>query len=144
MTGANLAAVTGIDYTKGVKVKVRITTTTANATSITFLSFDTTTTAVAQQTTYPLDIVNVLVQNVVAGSAWRLEKVSDSSLLGSGVAVGGDFSVAVSYPGSSFNARLKVRKGTTAPKYIPYETLVVVSASGGTAYVSQSADTIAS
>lgn len=84
--------------------------------------------------------VDLTLQNVVSGSAWRVEDTADDSLVDSGSAVGGDITVTVPYYGSSRTLRIKVRKGTSTPFYQAFETLATVGSSGGSVYVSQIPD----
>lgn len=61
MNAANLSGITGIDASKGFKMKWRITTGTANTTAITSLYVLTVSTTTAQDYQYPLDPVTVKV-----------------------------------------------------------------------------------
>lgn len=141
--GTALSAETGIDATKGFKLRLEIKTNATNSNAVTSVYMATTSTMTTQAYQYPLDTAPLTIQNVVTGSAWRVEDSADNSLIASGTAIGGDINVSVVYSGIPRTLRVKVRKGTAAPKYLPFETLVVVSASGGTTYVSQVPDTIA-
>ena len=117
LTAANLAAETGIDYTKGVKLKVRITTTTANTTAITNLTITTTTTATAQQTLYPLASCDVQVTNLATGSRVKATKVSDGAVLFNGLEASGSVTFSTSYEGE---IEIDVRKASSAPFYRPF------------------------
>lgn len=85
--------------------------------------------------------------NVVVGSSWRVEVQSTGALIDSGTAAASTVTVTVPVyaSGSALNdLRIKVRKGTAAPKYIPFETQAVASVGAGSTYIAQVADTIAS
>lgn len=81
--------------------------------------------------------------NVVTGSAYRIEDTADDSLIEAGTAASSTVVVTMSYPGSPLTLRIKVRKGTAAPKYLPFDTQAVVGAAGASVFISQSVDTIA-
>lgn len=89
--------------------------------------------------------VSLTLQNVADGSRYRIEDTSDNSEIASGVQSGtGDVVVSgIGYLGSPRTLRIKVRKGTAGPKYLPFETSAVVGASGGSSFISQILDTIA-
>lgn len=88
---------------------------------------------------------SLTLQNVVSGSRYRVEDTNLSdALVTEGNASGGDIVLSVPYYTSPHTFRIKVRKGTSAPKYQPFEILSVVTSSGASVYVSQVADTIAS
>ena len=133
LTAANLAAETGIDYTKGVKIKARITTTTANTTAITNLTITTTTGATEQQTLYPLASCDVQVTNLATGSRVKATKVSDGAVLFNGLEASGSVTFSTPYEGE---IEIDVRKASSAPFYRPFvsrgttadgETLVFTS-----------------
>lgn len=89
---------------------------------------------------------SVRVQNAVTGSRYRIEVSSTGTLVAEGDVSSADFSVSVPlYPaGNAANTlKVKIRKGTTAPKYQPFETQVTAVSAGALAYVSQVLDTIA-
>jgi len=90
-------------------------------------------------------LFNVLlsVENVVAGSSWRLERVSDGSAIASGVAAASSLSISVPYAGSNFTVRLKLRQGTTAPKQLPFEAITTITPSGGSIFAAQQPDPFA-
>jgi len=67
-SGANLAAVTGINAALGFKLKIRLTTTVTNATAITSLYFTTVSTTTAQDFQYPLDTNTLTLTGLVTGS----------------------------------------------------------------------------
>jgi hypothetical protein len=70
-TASAWSAVTGIDASKGFKMKWRITTTTTNTTAITYLYTGTVTGATAIAYTYPLDQVTLALTGLQAGSEVR-------------------------------------------------------------------------
>lgn len=86
--------------------------------------------------------VTLALSNVVTGSAWRVEE-TDGTLIDSGTAAASTVNVSVPYYGSDRNVTVKVRKGTAAPKYQPFQTSASITASGASTFVSQVADTIA-
>lgn len=66
--GTALSGITGIDASKGIKLKLKITTGTTNTTAITSVYVTTTSTAVAQDNQYPLDTITLTLTNLVSGS----------------------------------------------------------------------------
>lgn len=68
LTGANLSAISGIDPSKGFKLKIKIVTSTTNTTAITSLYILTNSTAAAQDYQYPLDTASVNITGLVSGS----------------------------------------------------------------------------
>ena len=121
LTAANLAAETGIDYTKGVKLKVRITTTTANTTAITNLNITTTTGATEQQTLYPLEVATVIVDGLVTGSMVKASKVSDGAILFTGAESSGAINFTTNYAGA---VAIEARKASSSPYYRPWASQV--------------------
>ncbi len=89
--------------------------------------------------------------NVVVGSRYRIERQGDGSLAtptanAEGVAGASTVPITLDYysSGSANNdLRIKVRKGTAAPKYQPFETLATVGAADQSSYIAQVADPIA-
>jgi hypothetical protein len=71
-TGALLATalsgLTGIDATKGFKLKIKVSTTTTNATAITSLYILTNSTTTTQAYQYPLDVITLNITGLKAGS----------------------------------------------------------------------------
>ena len=57
--GTALSGITGIDASKGIKLKIKVTTGTANTTAITSLLITTVSTTTAQDYQYPLDVVPI-------------------------------------------------------------------------------------
>lgn len=99
----------------------------------------------------PLGQMTLALTNVVVGSRYRIERQGDGSLAtptGNAEGVAGATTVAVTldYYGigsANNNLKAKVRKGTSAPKYQPFETLVTISAAAASVYVAQVADPFA-
>jgi len=93
-SGANLSAEV-IDPSVGFKMKVRITTTTTNTTAITYLRFDTVTTAVAQSSNlYVLDTNTLTITGLQAGSEVRCYTGTDPA---TAVEIGGVESSGTSF-----------------------------------------------
>ena len=81
--------------------------------------------------------------NVVPGSAVQIEVAASGAVLSNQVAASS--SVSVTLPayvaGSAGNSlRIKVRKGSASPFYIPYETLATAFVGAGSIFVSQTPD----
>lgn len=88
--------------------------------------------------------VSITLTNVVSGSTYYVYKTSDLSLLGSGTASSSTVTVTgVTYV-ADFGITVRVRKASTAPKYIPLETQATVNSAGVSVYVGQSLDPVAS
>jgi hypothetical protein len=89
--------------------------------------------------------VSLIIQNVADGSRWRVEDTADNSEVASGVQSGtGNITVSgIGYSGSNRTLRVKVRKGSSGTKYLPFETNTIVGASGGSTYIIQVVDPIA-
>ena len=104
-----------------------------------------TTFSISKGPTDYLFTVSLTLQNVADGSRYRIEDTSDDSEVASGIQSGtGDITISgIGYLGSPRTLRVKVRKGTTGPKYLPFETNVSIGATGGSSYISQVLDTIA-
>lgn len=105
--------------------------------------------------TDPLGSFTLVLKNVVVGSRYRIERTDTGALAtptvnaeGTVPGVSGvtDVSITLDYyaVGNAGNdLRAKVRKGTSSPKYQPFETLFTAAAGTVNAYVAQVADTIA-
>lgn len=89
---------------------------------------------------YPLETLTVSLSNVVVGSAYRLERVSDGTEIVSGTAASSAFDLTVDGALLGVAARLKVRKASGSPYYQPYETQIPSLASTQSIFVSQIAD----
>lgn len=93
--------------------------------------------------TDPAGSFSLAFSNAVAGSRYRIERAADGSLVTSGDVPASSFSLSLNYyqPGNpNNNLRIKLRKGTSAPFYIPWETLAVAAAGVVPVYVSQIPD----
>ncbi len=93
--------------------------------------------------TDPVGTTTVTFDGVVAGSALQIESQDGSAVLHNSTAPGGSFGVTLSVyaPGSPLNAwRIKVRKGTSAPTYQPYETLMTATVGSSSIYINQLPD----
>lgn len=66
--GTALNGITGINASKGFKLRLKITTTATNTTAITSVYMTTTSTTTAQDYQYPLDTITLSVQGLVSGS----------------------------------------------------------------------------
>lgn len=105
----------------------------------------------ARLSTDALGSMTLTLTNVVVGSRYRIERQDDGSLAtptanAEGVAASSTVAITLDYysPGSANNnLRIKVRKGTSAPKFAPFETLATISAVAQSAYIAQVADPIA-
>ena len=81
--------------------------------------------------------------NVVVGSAIQVEDQLGTTTLYNGVAATTSPLITLNAyaPGSTLNdLRIKVRKGTSAPYYQPYETLSTAIAGAQSIFVSQTVD----
>jgi hypothetical protein len=94
-----------------------------------------------------IGIFTLELRNVVVGSRYRVEVQTTGALVAEGVAASSTISLAglpLYVGGSAGNdLRVKVRKGTAAPKYKPFEILAVAAAGTVISYVSQEPDPIA-
>lgn len=87
--GTDLNALTGIDASKGFKLKLRITTGTTNTTAITSVYVLTNSSTTAQDYQYPLDTITLTLTGLVAGSDVVVRSAGASTILGSVDANGG-------------------------------------------------------
>jgi hypothetical protein len=88
--------------------------------------------------------VDITLTNVVSGSTYYVYKTSDLSLLGSGTAASSTVTISGVPYVSNFGITVRVRKASTAPKYIPLETQATVNSAGVSVYIGQSPDPVAS
>lgn len=101
--------------------------------------------------TDPVGTTTLTLTNVVVGSRYRIERQGDGSLAtptanAEGVAASATVPITLDYyaAGNANNdVRIKVRKGTAAPKYLPFETQATLGAAAQSTYVAQVADPIA-
>lgn len=136
---------TGITAATGFRMKVKVRVNTYATTNLlTAVSIPTVTNSTYQQTQYPLDTVttSVVLTNVVIGSRYRVENLATGALLYEGTAA--DTTVTLVYVwNANLNVKVRVRKSTTAPKYLPFETIGTITSGGLEVYVSQILDTVA-
>jgi hypothetical protein len=81
--------------------------------------------------------------NLVVGSAIRMETQAAGALIEFRVAAGTSevFTIPAYSAGNASNdLRIKVRKGSAAPLYKPYETLATASVGAGSVYIAQIPD----
>lgn len=86
------------------------------------------------------------VQNIVIGSVIRIEVASTGQEVATRTATATNetFSIPAYVSGNPLNdLRIKVRKSTTAPKYLPFDTYATAIVGSGNVYVLQTPDTIA-
>ena len=103
-------------------------------------------TGVYGETRLPVDALGTFaltLTNVVVGSAIQIESQDGSTTLHNGTASGSTVGIALqAYAAGSplNNLRIKVRKGSAAPYYQPYETLTTAVVGAQSIYVSQIPD----
>jgi len=96
--------------------------------------------------TDPVGTFTITLTNVVVGSRVHIEKQSDSTEFYDSVATASTVVVNLSAYAAgnpNNNLRIKVRKGSTAPKYVPFETYATAVVGSASSYVSQIPDPIA-
>lgn len=106
------------------------------------------TTAIERLSTEPIGQVTLTLTNVVVGSRYRIERQGDGSLAtpagnAEGVAASSTVSLLLDYyAGGSPNndLRIKVRKASGTPNYIPFETQATLSATPQSIFVGQILD----
>ncbi len=84
--------------------------------------------------------MTLTLSGIVVGSAYRIENASDGSLLAQGTAASSSVDVPLSYFIPNRTARIKVRKGTSAPLYKPLETQAVIGPDDQSVYIAQIPD----
>jgi hypothetical protein len=134
--GFVLELMTGIDPSLGFKLRLRITTSTTNTSLITSFYINTESSAAAQEYQYPLDVLTLAVNGVVAGSRIRVTKTIDDSLLFNQLCSGTFFNFTTEYSGE---VRIEIRNGLTTDSYKPWFTIVTVG-SGATVTALQEKD----
>ena len=140
--GTALNGITGIDASLGFKLKLEITTGTTNATAITSVYMTTVSSTTAQDYLYPLDLTVITINNLVVGSSYEVYNITTSTTLATGTAA----TSTVEISGVASNGdiiRVRVRKSSTAPKYVPVETQSIVANLIASVYVNQIEDTVA-
>jgi hypothetical protein len=93
--------------------------------------------------TDPVGTTTLTLQNVVNGSHIQIETQDGTTTRHYAVYATGDPPIVLNVyeQGSALNdLRLKIRKGTSAPYYRPFETLVTLSPTPSSIYVSQIQD----
>lgn len=98
---------------------------------------------VARWPSDPVGVFNLTLLNAVAGSAVRIEVLSTGAEVYSATAPGGDMAIPLQAyaSGSPLNSlRIKVRKGTGSPTYIPFETQTTAVIGSKDVFVSQTPD----
>ena len=94
----------------------------------------------------PIGVFTLTLTNLVVGSAIRIEIASAGALVEFRTAtLTSEVFTIPAYSGGSANndLRIKVRKGTAAPKYQPVETQATASVGSQSIYIAQVADPIA-
>ena len=140
--GTALSGEASISAVNGFKLKLEITTSTTNATAITSVYLTTISTTTAQDYQYPLDLATITLNNVVVGSTYEIYDETSAAILAIGTA---SLSTVV-VTGVATNSdviRVRVRKATSAPKYVPLETYTSITNLAASVYVSQISDAIA-
>jgi hypothetical protein len=82
---------------------------------------------------------------MVAGSSYWVYDNTNSRVLGQGVAAGVDVTIDAphNFDSSDISITVRVRKGSAATKYIPWEQTLTYDENGAIVYVAQVPDTIA-
>lgn len=91
----------------------------------------------------PIGVFSLTLTNVVIGSSIQLESQDGSTTFGNSVAVSStpNFLLQAYAAGSPLNdVRIKVRKGSSAPFYRPFETLTTAIVGSQSIYVAQQQD----
>lgn len=96
----------------------------------------------------PIGSMTLTLTNVAVGSRYRIERQGDGSLAtptanAEGTAASSTVAItldAFTIGNANNNLRVKVRKGTSAPYYQPWETLVTAAIGNQSIYVAQVAD----
>lgn len=91
----------------------------------------------------PVGATTLSLTNLAVGSAIRIEAAGTGALVQARTAVSSteSFSLSVYTPGNPNNSlRIKVRKGSSAPFFIPWETLAAITLAPQSIYVSQIPD----
>lgn len=140
--GTALNSEASISAINGFKLKLEITTGTTNTTAITSFYLVTTSTTTTQAYQYSLDLSTITLTNVVVGSMYEIYDITSLTTLATGTA--GSSTVNITAVASNNDTiRIRVRKASTATKYIPFETQTTIANLSASVYVSQIADLIA-
>jgi len=142
-TSANRAA-ESVDSVVGFYMKFRWTMTGAHATNNYCLRF-----MIPVNTdpafTFPVGYVPVTLRGMVSGSQYWVYDNTNSRVIGQGVAAGVDVTIDAPYEfdSSDVSITVRVRKGSAATKYLPWEQTLTYDENGAIVYVTQIQDTIA-
>lgn len=120
-TAVNLAAVSGIDAAKGIKLRLTLTTNTATTITNSSVRVITASSTDAQAYQYPLEVATVIVDGLASGSMVKASKVSDGTILFTGLASAGAVSFSTDYAGA---LAIEARKASSAPYYRPWQSQV--------------------
>ncbi len=136
-----------VSQANGFKLNLKITCETTDTTNNTIHTLHvqgiTTNDANGIQRQYPLDVVTVTLSNLVVGSRYSILRADGVTLLATGTAASSTEKPTVTYPGAPENIIIRVRKGSAATKYFPFETQAPITRSGASAFISQTPDTLA-
>lgn len=90
----------------------------------------------------PIGNLTLTLDNIAIGSSVQIETQSGITLVNRTAAATTElFSLVVYAPGSPLNSlRIKVRKGSSAPFYRPFETLTTATVGSQSIYVAQQQD----
>ncbi|HRH22098.1 MAG TPA: hypothetical protein PLJ58_02745, partial [bacterium] len=91
---------------------------------------------------YPGRIVDIVLSNIVTGSTYYVYKTSDLSLLASGTAAASTVTITNIAYVADFGITVRVRKASSATKYIPFETQATVRSTGVDVFIGQTEDSI--
>jgi hypothetical protein len=94
--------------------------------------------------TDPLFYADLVLQNIVSGSRYRVTKDDDGTELATGVA-GSTTETLTGLPvyANPQLVKITVRKGTAAPKYQPFDTFAYMARGSVSAFIAQIPDPIA-
>lgn len=137
-----------VSATNGFKLRLRMIGVSGTSNTVTGHYFVGVTDATSQQTQYPLDYYDVVLQNIAVGSKYDIYNVTTSASLVQGTVPGtpGEFTeVTESVPVTVGNTlRVRVRNSPSQTlRYLPFETNATVASDGASVYISQVEDTIA-
>jgi len=95
---------------------------------------------------YPEDEVTITLQNIKDGSEYYIYNQTTSKVLALGTQSGTNDIVITSIPynGVDESILIRVRKSSSSPKYLPFETNAILNSMGASAWISQVLDRIAS
>jgi hypothetical protein len=138
-----LSALTGeyFDPSEGFYFKTKFTCTATNANnSISGLYIDC---KVNPFINYPIGFVSLIVQNVVSGSQIYIKNNTTNEVIANTSSTGtlDYFDVPYDYDGTNVPITIRIRKSSSTPKYLPFETTATYDKNGAIVYVSQILDT---